>query len=98
MLRIDEILKEKGISNTEFAELIGVSVTSASAFKTGNIKPKFDTLVKIAEVLEVDIRQLFKPTLGGALLNGFVEYENKVYRIYSITDLENLLNTVKGNE
>ncbi|AUP78315.1 helix-turn-helix domain-containing protein [Flavivirga eckloniae] len=95
MLRIDEILKEKRISNSEFASMIGVSETSASAFKSGKTKPKFDTLVKIAEVLDVDIRQLFKPTKGGELLNGFVEYEDEIYRIYSKEDLQNLLNTIK---
>lgn len=91
MLRIDEILKEKNISNSEFATMIGVSETSASAFKSGKTKPKFDTLVRIAEVLNVDIRQLFKPTKGNSLLNGFVEYQNEIYRIYSKEDLENLL-------
>lgn len=99
MLRIDEILKEKNISNSEFATMIGVSETSASAFKSGKTKPKFDTLVKIAEVLNVDIRQLFKPTKGNSLLNGFVEYQDEIYRIYSKEDLENLLAIVnKDNE
>ncbi len=94
MLRIDEILKEKKISNSEFATLIGVSETSASGFKSGKTKPKFDTLVKIAEVLDVDIRQLFKPTKGNSILDGFVEYQNEVYRIYSKEDLEKLLDVV----
>ena len=35
MLRIDEILREKAISNSSFASMIGVSETSASAFKSG---------------------------------------------------------------
>lgn len=96
MLRIDEILKEKNISNLEFAEMLDVSTTSASAFKSGRTKPKFDTLVKMAEVLDVDIRELFHPTKGGELLNGFVQYKDKVYTINSKKDLESLLNTI-GN-
>lgn len=91
MLRIDEILKEKNISNLEFAEMLDVSPTSASAFKSGRTKPKFDTLVKMAEVLDVDIRELFHPTKGGELLNGFVQYKDKVYTINNKKDLEGLL-------
>lgn len=94
MLRIDEILKEKNISNMEFAEMLDVSPTSASAFKSGRTKPKFDTLVKMAEVLDVDIRELFHPTKGGELLNGFVQYKDKVYTINSKKDLEGLLTAI----
>jgi transcriptional regulator with XRE-family HTH domain len=96
MLRIDEILKEKNISNLEFAEMLDVSPTSASAFKSGRTKPKFDTLVKMAEVLDVDIRELFHPTKGGELLNGFVQYKDKVYTINSKKDLDSLLGII-GN-
>lgn len=91
MLRIDEILKDKNISNLEFAEMLDVSPTSASAFKSGRTKPKFDTLVKMAEVLDVDIRELFHPTKGGELLNGFVQYKDRVYTINNKKDLERLL-------
>lgn len=91
MLRLDEILKAKGISNSKFAHMIGVSETSASAFKSGKTKPKFDTLVKISEVLDIDIRELFKPTKGGVMVNGFIEFENTIYRIHSKADLEDLL-------
>lgn len=97
ILRIDEILTEKGISNTDFAEKLGVSPTSASAFKNGRTKPKFDTLIKMSEVLKVDIRELFKPTNGQSLLDGFVEYNDKIYRIRSGEDLEELLKTVNEN-
>lgn len=97
MLRIDEILNEKNISNLEFAEMMDVSPTSASAFKSGRTKPKFDTLVKMAEVLDVDIRELFHPTKGGELLNGFIQYKDKVYTINSKKDLDNLLSLITGS-
>jgi len=96
MLRIDEILKKKRISNSEFASMIEVSETSASAFKSGKTKPKFDTLVKIAKALNVDIRELFKPTKGRSILNGFIEYENRVYRIHTKEDLEELLSEINN--
>ncbi|MFC4219404.1 helix-turn-helix domain-containing protein [Flagellimonas marina] len=97
MLRIEEILKEKNISNLEFAEIMGVSPTSASAFKSGRTKPKFDTLVKMAEVLDVDIRELFYPTKGGEILNGFVQYKEKVYTINNKKDLDKLIEAIDNS-
>ncbi|MEL6975172.1 MAG: helix-turn-helix transcriptional regulator [Bacteroidota bacterium] len=98
MLRIDEILKEKGISNLEFAERMGVSPTSASAFKSGRTKPKFDTLINMAEVLDVDIRELFHPTRGGELLNGFVQFKGAIYAINTLNDLKSLLKRIEQQQ
>ena len=91
ILRIDEILKEKGMSNSDFAEKIGVTPTMASGIKSGRTSPSFDRLVEISKVLDVDVRELFKPTTGGSILNGFVEYNGEVFKILTSKDLESLL-------
>ena len=57
-LRIKEILKEKGITQKELAEIIGVAEISLSRSINGN--PSLDTLNKIALALNVPISDLFE--------------------------------------
>lgn len=60
MLRIKEILKEKGVTQTELADKIGITQVGLNRMINGN--PTAETLLKIAEALDVDIRELFIPT------------------------------------
>jgi len=60
MLRIKEVIKEKGYSVTSLAEKMGMQQVSLSRIINGN--PKFETLLKIAMALDVDVRDLFNPT------------------------------------
>ena len=96
VLRLKDIMGEKGVSGKDLAEAVGVSPVSISNIVQGNSFPKPELLLNIASQLNVDVRELFKPTKGGAILDGFVEYNNQIFRILSIGDLENLLRTVKS--
>ncbi len=60
MLRIKEVAKSKGITITELAEKMGVTQVTLSRTINGN--PTIETLLKIANVLEVDVRELIEPT------------------------------------
>ncbi|MGB5821439.1 MAG: helix-turn-helix transcriptional regulator [Saonia sp.] len=95
ILRLKEVLNEKGISGKDLAEKVGVTPASISNIAQNNSFPKPDLLLSIAKELDIDVRQLFRPTKGGAILDGFVEYQDEVYRILSVEDLENLLEKVK---
>lgn len=58
MLRIKELLKEKGVTAKQLAEKLGKSESSVSlTIKNGN--PTADTLQKIADVLGVELWELF---------------------------------------
>lgn len=62
VLRINEILKEKGLSTKEFAEKTGLSYVYSSEV-IRNVKfPRKETLIEIAKSLNVDIRDLFHST------------------------------------
>lgn len=88
-LRIAELLVEKGISKTRFAEMMGVAKQNVNLLlSTNNIQK----LEQIAEALGVEFSELFvndKPVEEA--VNGFVEYRGEVFRIKSKTDLEELL-------
>lgn len=95
MFRIKEVLKEKGVTATALADELGVSNNTITRVANGTAKPSIDLLIGIASKLNVDIRELFSPSMGGELLNGFVQYRDKIYTINSEKGLEQLLNKVK---
>lgn len=88
-LRIAELLVEKGISKTRFAEMMGVAKQNVNLLlSTNNIQK----LEQIADALGVEFEDLIvndKP--NEELVNGYVEYRGEVFRIKSKTDLEELL-------
>ena len=92
-LRIEEILKERGISKTQFADMMGVAKQNVNLLLNTNNTQKME---KIAEVLGVKFTDLF--VLDDQLqneLNGFVEYQGEIYRIKTKSDLENLLKSME---
>lgn len=58
-LRIKELLKEKHCKGKELAERIGINRVTMVNIVNGKNNPSFDTLVKIADALEVPLWQLF---------------------------------------
>lgn len=58
-LRVKEILKEKGQTQKDLAQKMGVAEISLSRSINGN--PNLETLQKIADALEVEISELFAP-------------------------------------
>ena len=62
LLRIKELMKDKGISREKLAEEVGVTKASISSMASGKNTPSIKVLLKMAEVFDVDIRDLFNPT------------------------------------
>lgn len=62
-LRIREIMLEKGISVNEMSEKLGITRQSFYSIVNGN--PTMDTLIRIAKILGVNIKQLFKEDDNG---------------------------------
>ena len=56
-MRIKELIKEKGYTQKEFAEKLGMTTVGLSQILAG--KPSYTTLEKIAKNLNVPIWQLF---------------------------------------
>ena len=91
-LRIEEILKERGISKTQFADMMGVAKQNVNLLLNTTNTQKVE---KIAEVLGVKFTDLFvTDEQPQEELNGFVEYKGEVYRIKTKTDLKGLLNKI----
>ena len=93
-LRIAEILQEKGISKTEFADMMGIKKQNVNVLlETNNIK-KLD---EIANVLGVELTDLWKDkNVLEPSVNGFLEINGEVFTIKSIEDYNRLYSTLNN--
>lgn len=54
-LTLKQWMALKELNSAELAKKAGVSETTICHFRTGKFKPRLDTLVKIADALEIEI-------------------------------------------
>ena len=57
--RIEEIRKEKGIRQEDFAKALGVSRQTISSLETGRYNPSILLAYKIARFFELQIEEVF---------------------------------------
>ena len=57
--RIEQIRKERGIRQDEFAKLLGVSRQTISSLETGRYNPSIYLAYKIAKFFEMTIEEVF---------------------------------------
>ena len=58
MLRLTEMRKKRNMTQAELARAVGIAQPSISDLENGNTKPAFETLVKLAQVLECSLDDL----------------------------------------
>lgn len=58
MNKIKEILEVKGLSQTELADKLGKSFNMVNLYATNKIQPPIPVLYQIAEILNIDVREL----------------------------------------
>lgn len=60
MNRIKEVLEEKGIKQTWLAEKLGKSYNMVNGYVRNRQQPRLEILNEIADILNVDVRELIK--------------------------------------
>lgn len=93
-LRIKEVCQMRNTTQKELAEKIGVSEVTLSRASNGNTS--LPLLERIADVLEIDIAELFKPSSGGII--GVIRIRDTNYNINSVSDLSRLLDRIESGE
>lgn len=58
MNRLKEILDAKGMSQTTLANSLGKSFNMINLYATNKVQPPIPTLYKIADILNIDVREL----------------------------------------
>ncbi len=61
MNRIKEVLETKGISQTELANRLGKTFNMVNLYATNKVQPPIPVLYQIADILNVDVRDLLMP-------------------------------------
>ena len=93
-LRIEQILQEKRITKSAFADMLGIKKQNVNTIlETRNL----DKIQEIADILGVDYLDLItdKEEEQKPNLNGYVEYKEQVYKVSSKEDLESLLKIIE---
>lgn len=57
--RLKELRLEKGLTQIELANMLGISQKSYSHWETQKTEPSFENLVKLADLLDVSLDWLF---------------------------------------
>ena len=73
ILRLKELMAQKGMSREDLANKVGVSMTTISNINSEKNLPTINLLLQLAEALDVDIREMFIPTKGNMITQGEVE-------------------------
>lgn len=58
--RIRALRERKGLTQEDFASRCGISVSFASLLERGERSPSYETLVEVAQALEVSLSELFR--------------------------------------
>lgn len=95
-LRIKEILSERKISIRSLAETMGIDPASLSRSLTG--KMTLETLRKIAFALNVEIWELFTPSINRDDLTALVDYQGRLYKAGTIEELQNIIEEIKKSD
>jgi DNA-binding XRE family transcriptional regulator len=73
VLRLKELMNQKGMNREELANKVGVSMTTISNINSETNLPTIKLLLQIAKVLDVDIREMFIPTKGDLVVQSEIE-------------------------
>ena len=60
--RLKAVLAERQITNKELSERMNLSTTTVSRWCTNKAQPSLETLVEIAKILRVDVKELLIST------------------------------------
>ncbi|SRX53896.1 helix-turn-helix domain-containing protein [Aequorivita sp. CIP111184] len=64
MNRIKEVLEQKGIKQTWLAQKLGKSYNMVNAYAQNRQQPRLETLMDIANILDVDVKELIISNLS----------------------------------
>lgn len=87
--RIKQIAKEKGMKMSDIAQVMNINPVNFSASINGN--PTVGTLNKIANILKVDIYELFTYSQTAKEVTGYLEVNGEIIKISSRSDILKVL-------
>jgi transcriptional regulator with XRE-family HTH domain len=95
--KLRKIREKKKITLKEVAKKIGVSESLVSQIETNKVSPAIDTLLRITDVLEVDLEYLFSDFKKSKIVN-LVKYKDRNKMLMHDVVYEQLSKTIGGDE
>lgn len=92
-LKIKDVAKSKGMTMAQIAEKLGINPITLSQSLNGN--PTLSRLTEVADVLGVDVSELFVQPKGKQDIHGCIFINGKENIIHSREDIENLLKEIE---
>ena len=98
-LRVVELAHAKGLTMADIAKQIGISRVNLSNSLNGN--PTLSRLSEVAKILDVEVSELFKPSVTSHAVSGYLEFNGRIVKVDSldaikrfISEMERSLNVV----
>lgn len=88
---LKHLRKEKGITQEEFAEKIGVSGRTVSRWETGSNMPDISLLVDIADFYDVDVREIIEGEKKSEMMNEDIRDTAEKMAVYAEAEKSRLL-------
>lgn len=98
-LRVVELAHAKGLTMADIAKQIGISRVNLSNSLNGN--PTLSRLTEVAKILDVEVSELFKPSVTSYAVSGYLEFNGRIVKVDNldaikrfISEMERSLNVV----
>ena len=93
---LKELRNEKGITQEQFAEVLGVSGRTVSRWETGANMPDISLLVEIAEFFDVSIPEIINGERKSENMNEEVKEVAEAMSDYATTEKETIIKNVRS--
>ena len=96
--KIRELIEEKGLTQRQFAELVGIHyITLSNNLKNDNFSHK--SIEKIADALHLSVYDLLADEAQSkatfSKVEGYIEYNGKIQKIRDFRNLKKLVNEIQ---
>ena len=93
-LQVVELAHAKGLTMADIAKQIGISRVNLSNSLNGN--PTLSRLAEVAQILGVQVSELFKPTSTGKTVSGYLEYDGRIVKVDSLDVVKRFIAEVEA--
>ena len=94
-LRVVELAHAKGLTMADIAKQIGISRVNLSNSLNGN--PTLSRLAEVAKILDVEVSELFKPSVTSYAVSGYLEFNGRIVKVDSLDTVKRFISEVEEN-
>ena len=93
-LRVVELAHAKGLTMADIAKQIGISRVNLSNSLNGN--PTLSRLSEVAKILDVEVSELFKPSVTSYAVSGYLEFNGRIVKVDSLDAVKRFITEVEA--